>query len=70
MDDTVGWKIQTKVEDDHEVAEHFMKGCRYWIDCIMFFSCFIFYDRNISIALFFTTCMCIWYGFILTVVNL
>lgn len=35
MDDTVTWKIQSKVEDDHEVAEYFINSCTYWIDCIL-----------------------------------
>jgi len=34
MDDTVAWKYQSKTEDDHMVAEMFMKSCLLWIDCI------------------------------------
>jgi len=34
MDDTVAWKFQTKTDDDHEVAEFFIKSAGQWIKYI------------------------------------
>jgi hypothetical protein len=34
MEDTVNWKFQTKLEDDHEAAEFFMSSTKNWIKCI------------------------------------
>eukprot|EP01111_Echinosteliopsis_oligospora_P006436 TRINITY_DN2057_c0_g1_i1.p1 TRINITY_DN2057_c0_g1~~TRINITY_DN2057_c0_g1_i1.p1 ORF type:complete len:130 (-),score=25.51 TRINITY_DN2057_c0_g1_i1:51-440(-) len=35
MDDTVAWKFQTKVDDDHDVADFFMDSVRKWIQYTM-----------------------------------